>query len=159
VPDSRSFTIDESSGSFAFSSGKSYFAAFELPRYSSPYSITIKSYMMGDHMESAYIFLPAVIFMDEKYVVTRMLEDFSVLSKTGFFETSGIRWKFEGKVHVTRENANERYVVILTTDKMLGGKTAVASPVFIPSSCLEWWVFCRQGERKRFLFRILRLGS
>jgi hypothetical protein len=40
IPDSRTFWINEGAKAFIFATGKSYFKAFELPVYSSPYAIS-----------------------------------------------------------------------------------------------------------------------
>jgi len=133
IPDSKSFMIDENSQAFIFDTGKSYFKAFELPEYTVPYTITIKSYMLGDHIKSAYIFCPAVMFLDERLSIIRFIEnDVFQYKKTAPFETSGLGAMFEAEIPVTQEGAHERYMIILTTDKLLGEKIAKTVPVFVP---------------------------
>ena len=125
--------IDENSEVFVFDTGKSYFKAFELPEYTALYTITIKSYMLGGHIKSAYIFRPAVMFLDERFSVIRFIDNgVFQFKKTAPFETSGLGAMFEAEIPVAQENAHERYMIILTTDKLLGEKTAKTVQVFVP---------------------------
>jgi maltose operon periplasmic protein len=135
IPDSKSFWIDKDSKVFGFDTGKSYFKAFELPKYSSPYSILIKSYQMGG--SPAYIFSPAIMFLDERFAVTRFIEkgifNYTRISllETSSWET-GWAFALEAKIPITPENANDRYMVILTTDDLINGKEVFVSPSFAP---------------------------
>jgi maltose operon protein len=133
LPDSRNFKIDENSQAFVFDTGKSYFKAFELPEYSSPYKISVKSYMMGETVKTGYIFYPAVIFLNAEYEVTRIIETgLFRYAKAGLSETWGPGRKLEGTIHIDRDNSNERYMLILTTEELLGATEEDEVPVMIP---------------------------
>jgi maltose operon protein len=133
IPDEKKFQLDEASPAFDFPTGKSYFKAFRLPPFQAPYTIDIRSYVMGDNWKSAYIFRPALMFLDEDFAVTRMEDDggFRYLT-AGLFETSGLRKMLQATISVTDENARDRYMIVLTTDGLLGETTAGSSPAVIP---------------------------
>ena len=62
------------------------------------------------------------------------------LAKAGFLETSretwGLMWKLEGEIEVAEANRGERYMVVFTTEKFLGGSTSVSTwrtlPIIFP---------------------------
>lgn len=137
VGQSVNFEIDVHSKAYLFDTGKSYFKSFELPPYVKPYHIVVASYMLGDHIDSAYIFFPYVMIMDKDYRIVRSIgrETFE-LKKTGVTETWGLRYKLEGGMDFREENANEKYLIILTTDELLKAKTSLktmkAVPIILP---------------------------
>ena len=53
--DKKSFTMGEGSPAYRFDTGKSYFRAFTLPQGPYPYKVTVKSFVIGDNLKSAYI--------------------------------------------------------------------------------------------------------
>jgi maltose operon periplasmic protein len=142
IPDSKSFRIDKDSKVFGFDTGKSYFKAFELPKYSSPYSILIKSYELNGKPTSffapaiTYVFSPAIMFLDERFTVTRFMEKgvfhYTTASFFEVFGTTAMMRMLEAKIPITQENANDRYMVILTTDELLKEKEVFVSPSFVP---------------------------
>lgn len=127
IGDSKSFKLNEESDVFLFHTGKSYFKAFEIPQKGYPYYFLIKSYMLGDHIKDAYIFIPYVVTLDEKYQVIRSTVPSALhLKKAGFMETmketGGLGSKLEGFLQFTEENRNEKYIVVLTTESLLQEK-------------------------------------
>lgn len=137
----KSFDLNDKSPAFGFDSGKSYFKAFRLPPYAIPYRIVLRSYMLGDSVDSAYIFCPQVIFLDGKFATVRST-DYRILrlTKAGFFETAGetwgLMWKLEGEIEIAGANRDEKYMVILTTDTLLAAKTSISTwrtvPIILP---------------------------
>lgn len=133
LPEEKAFRVDGESGAFVFETGKSYFRAFELPPFATPYSITVKSYLLGDSVKDAYIFRPAVMFLDSGHEITRLVENGSFrYVKTSLFETSGLRMMYEGEIPVSGENSGDRFMIILTTDRLREETVIHASRVFIP---------------------------
>lgn len=127
IGDSQSFDLNEKSDAFLFATGKSYFKAFELPQGQYPFQVLIKSYIIGDHIASAYIFHPHILTLNEKYDVVRSTDSSSFcFKKSGFWETlketRGVQRILEGFVSFTEENSNEKYLVILTTESLLQKK-------------------------------------
>ncbi len=103
IGDTKSFDLSGTSPAYQFLTGKSYFKAFLLPLLSYPYVVTIRSYMLGGNIDSAYIFFPQVITLDENYEIIRSTDPRNFkLQKAGFFETAGETWglmyKLEGEI-------------------------------------------------------------
>lgn len=141
IGDTVRFDLGAGSPAFAFDTGKSYFRAFELPPAVRSYSVRIQSFMMGDHINSAYLFFPHVVTLDARFGVVRSLapEAFE-LRRASYAETAaetwGLPWKLEGSVRFDAENRAERYLVVLTTDELLGRSTSTETlrivPVILP---------------------------
>jgi len=134
--DSRRFEIGVESPAFEFPTGKSYFKAFALPAYTAAYSITIESFE-GSHSpagrvpHSASVFVPAAMFLDTSYVVTRVVDEAAFRRVDGsLLPRQALR--LEATISIGPENAQERYLVIFTTRRALGGMTAGTVPQIIP---------------------------
>jgi maltose operon protein len=141
IGDTKSFDLSETSPAYQFLTGKSYFKAFLLPLSSYPYVVTIRSYMLGGNIDSAYIFFPQVITLDENYEIIRSTDPRNFkLQKAGFFETAGETWglmyKLEGEISFSKDNETEKYLIVLTTDELLQTKTALSTwrtaPIVLP---------------------------
>ena len=141
IGDSRGFDLNENSPAYQFDTGKSYFKAFVLPEWSSLYHVSIRSYMLGDHIDSAYILYPQLITLNDEYEVVRSTDPrVFQLKKAGFTETAkqtwGLMYKLEGQISFTDENKTERYLIILTTDELLKAKTSTSTwrtvPIIFP---------------------------
>ena len=136
----KSFDLGEGSPLYRFPTGKSYFRAFVLPRGPYPYRITVESFLIGDYLTSSYLFYPQFVTLDEERRVVRTTTpgDF-VLAQTGFLEKLqegvSLHLKVEGGLTFNEGNRDERYLVLLTTDKLRAGKTSVPLekvPTYIP---------------------------
>lgn len=135
--DSKSFDLNEESPAFVFDTGKSYFKAFRLPPFSAPYQVTVRSYILGNDLRSAYIFIPQALLLNDRYEVVRNIDfRYLKLEKAGFAETVketwGIMRKLEGHIDVTEENRKECFLVIFTTDKLLTAKISTSHWVIFP---------------------------
>jgi hypothetical protein len=130
--DKKSFDMGEGSPAYRFDTGKSYFRAFTLPQGPYPYKVTVKSFVIGDNLKSAYIFFPQLITLDENRKPVRSTgpETFA-LQRAGYLETmqetAGLRQKLEGGLTFTDKSRDERFLVVLTTDDLLRGKTAISN--------------------------------
>ncbi|MEE9542859.1 MAG: MalM family protein [Thermodesulfobacteriota bacterium] len=115
MPGSKKFVIDSGSGSFHFERGKSYYASFVLPYYKGPYQITIKSFIVGMNEKDGFIFSPALIFLDKDFQVTRRIdEELFKFHKGSASRAMDIGQRLEGKIGMTLENKDERYIIIMT---------------------------------------------
>jgi hypothetical protein len=131
------FAIDEKSPVYEFETGKSFFKAFELPRNERPYSVSLRSYLVGIDYPVSYIFVPSVILLSENFQITRVIDprhfQFAV---PGLTETWGFRAMLEGFIHVDTQDAKERYMVIYTGRTLLGKKVTLyrqtAIPIILP---------------------------
>ncbi len=128
----KSFELGANSPLYRFDTGKSLFRVFALPEGPYPYRVTVSSYLVGDYLKSSYIFSPQLITLDKDRRVVRSTGpgSFSV-AHADFLESlqtaGGFRNKIEGGLTFTGTNFDERYLVVLTTDELLRGKTAFPS--------------------------------
>ena len=135
--DSKSFDM-EGSPAYRFSTGKSYFRAFALPTGPYPYKVTVRSFLMGDDLRSAYFFFPRIITLDGNRSVVRTTgtETFT-LHKAGYFETmletAGLQHKLEGELNFPDGSLGEKYLVILTTSDLLKATTPVSTVGDVPT--------------------------
>lgn len=127
--DRKKFRIDGDSRAFLFDTGKSFFMAFELPEYRRPYSITIKSFFIGDRIQTSYIFSPEVIFLDEDFKVARKIDGRAFRYVKPFF---GPARNLKVEIPVTDEDQPDKYMIILTTKNLLERKTGIVVPIIIP---------------------------
>jgi hypothetical protein len=137
IGDSKSFDLNERSPAYLFLTGKSYFRAFLLPQSSYPYVITVTSYMLGDNIDSAYILFPQIITLNENYQLIRSSDPNDVrLVKAGFSETAketwGLMYKLVVELPFEESNKLERYLIVLTTSKLLGAKTSLSTLKAVP---------------------------
>lgn len=133
LPASIKFKIDQHSTASSFSTGKSFFKAFELPEYSSPYNINIRSFMIDDAVKTGYIFSPAIIFLNENYIPIRRVEEATFhYIETTHSETWRPSRKLEGTLHITKERRAVRYMIILTTSKLLGATDEYPPLIHLP---------------------------
>lgn len=122
------FRLDQNSDSFVFPSGKSYFKAFNLPEMKLPYPIQVKSFALGESINSAHVFYPKILLLDDHFAVRKVNApvDFS-LTKSGLKETSSVSWgllrlKLETSFLVDIPDA--KYLVIYTTRELMESKTS-----------------------------------
>lgn len=137
--DKKSFELADNSPAFRFETGKSYFRAFTLPQGPYPYKVTVRSFLVGGYLKSAYIFYPQLLTLDANRKVVRAtgpgtfsLEQVGLLE--AMQEAEGLRYVLEGGLTFTEGSRDERYLVVLTTDELLKGKTSVPTggEMFLP---------------------------
>jgi maltose operon protein len=118
----RFYEINAASQAFAFSTGKSLLQAFSIPDDLERATLTI------DAVAGATVFVPTVLILDRDFQVTRAIDSSSFkYTPAGFMEPQRLR----GRVFLDRRPgsalANEKYLVIFTTDKDLRGSTRMIS--------------------------------
>ena len=127
IPDKGiDFALDESSDSFIFQSGKSYYKAFLLPKRNDSYYIIVRSYCLGDHIKIAHIFYPHLILLDEKFTEIAQSDFVGSWKKVAFGEGPSVHWggpriMLEDNLFVDCLQA--RYLIVSTTDKLLDSTT------------------------------------
>jgi len=134
-PGTTSVDINAESQAFDFSSGRSFFKAFELPKWTAPFTITIKSYP-GHHLpehrhfaqpEGYSVLLPIVMLLDGEHVVTRITDE-RVVRRIDWTLLPPVRLGMELTIAVGPENQNEQFLVVFTPYRVLGGITVAAKP-------------------------------
>ena len=127
------FGLGTDSPLYGFESGRSYFRVFALPDGPYPFRATFSSYLVGDYLQSAHIFYPQVVTVDEKFRVIRSTGAGSFrVAPMDFLESvwsdGNFRHKLDGELLFTGENRDERYLLVMTTDQLLRMKTAFPLP-------------------------------
>jgi len=93
--------------------------------------------MVGDTIDSAYIFCPQIITLNEEHEPIRSTNPNNLkLIKAGFFETAketwGLMYKLEVELPFTEDNKTEKYMIVLTTDELLRAKTSLSTLRTVP---------------------------
>jgi maltose operon periplasmic protein len=116
------FKLDANSQAFAFSTGKSLLQAFVIPDELERATLTIES------IAGATVFVPTVLILNRDFQVTRAIDSRNFkYTPGGFMEPQRLR----GKVYLDRrkgsELADEKYLIVFTTDQDLRGSTRMMS--------------------------------
>lgn len=138
IDTSSTAELDTKQGVFAFPSGKSAVAAYELPQDDAPFVISIRSEVSDGGVPYRHrIFVPAVMLLDEHY------------APVATFDTG--RWRptpasippirgaaLEGEVLIQPAEPRARFVVIYTTERLLSGGYASQVPgvIALPAGLL-----------------------
>ena len=120
--DEREVKLTAESSVFVFESGKSYFAAYELPGWNgAPYQIRAES--LTAHARGGFL-TPSALMLDAGFKVTRRFN-------VGAGPTTRPHVLH---VFVNEANANERYVVLFTGKLASpeGVDTLTANPIMVP---------------------------
>jgi hypothetical protein len=127
----RSLTLDQASPLFAFDTGRSYVAAFDLGAVQSPRIVELRSYVLGPLIEKGHVFYPDLVFLDERHVPVAIDPPIvPLMVGTTYRDASrennrGLPARLEGAVLV--EDPRVRYLVIRTTDAALADKSLYVS--------------------------------
>jgi maltose operon periplasmic protein len=122
VTGTRFHEIDASSQAFDFASGKSLLQAFEIPDKLERATLTF------DAIARATVFVPTVLVLNRDFKVSRAIESGNFkYTPGGFMEPQRLR----GRVYLDRRPggplADEKYLVVFTTDRDLRGATRMIS--------------------------------
>jgi len=115
------FSVGPGDKVYVFPAGKSYFKAFRLPVFEKEHSMEVRTYLVGDWIPTAPVFVPAFLFLDKSYVATVDTEIPKFYYDEGIWE--GIRWT--GLINVPPEAV---YVVIHKTPELVYERGAVYVP-------------------------------
>jgi hypothetical protein len=118
LPELRSIAFNESSPAFAFATGKSYFAALELPDWTGPYEVLLESNSGGAR---GGMFKPSVMTLDRDF---QPLREWNTQARRGTSEFARVEF------FVNEANKDERYLIIYSESAGKGGMPAlVATPI------------------------------
>lgn len=119
IPETRTVKFDSSSPAYIFESGKSFFIAFELPVWTFPYEVEIRT----KHTSAAGIFRPRIKLIGS---------DFQTLRTFGPEDRFG-RNPETIEFFVNQENQAERYMIVYSDSAGAGGKEGLhVAPIIIP---------------------------
>lgn len=120
LPSQNSVELKGDTPAFVFKHGKSFFAAYALPRYVAPYSLSIT------HQPAGTAISPVITLLDAGFVVSREFDRST--------SRSGAAYRQILDIFVNSENQHEQYLVISTrsdpNDMPLATKTF--TPFIIP---------------------------
>jgi hypothetical protein len=134
------FDVGEESPMFVFDTGRSFVLAVELPPLEPPYTVQVRSYLVGGAVQRSEVFYPAAILLDADHQVLARLEaeDLPVV-KTSYGDAArenrwGLPLRLQWDILIERPEA--KYLVIHTTGRALATRsittTREAIPVILP---------------------------
>jgi hypothetical protein len=105
--------LDEDSPAFQFSSGKSFYAAYELPEIdpSQELELVVRSFLLTGFLPNSTVFVPRFAFLDARKRLHSTRDDLTLTWSTTARRYQGAH--FVGGVGVPQ---NARYVVIFTVE-------------------------------------------
>lgn len=119
IGESHTFGIDATKGVYPFTSGRSFYAAFELPRTNEPYTISIRSEPMPSGFPYAFrLFVPAAILLDKHHKIISRI-DKGLTRPVGPSLLPPRPPSLLGEISITPSADPARYLVIHTTDALL----------------------------------------
>lgn len=129
------FPIGPSNPVFRFETGRSPFAAFELPRTTEALRLTVESYMQTSLQSptagETYFFAPRLMLLDAERQALRVVESRSRVARyvpvSEFAATGGVGWKIVLRADL-EPGDGARFAVVHTTDHLLGEHTRVPAP-------------------------------
>lgn len=122
IKQSKLFSVDSSSQAFVFNSGKSFVRAFSIPEELERGTVTLEA------VAGATVFVPTVLMLDRDFRVTRAIDSSSFeYTPAGFMEPQRLRGRFLLDRRRGSELAEEKYLVVFTTDTDLRGSTRMIS--------------------------------
>ena len=135
---SLSTEITRGQGTYEFPSGRSYFRAFELPKYTAPYSITLRSKVMPSGIPYRFrVFAPAAILLDSSFNVVETIDP-KGLRPTPASIMPPRAAALDQTIAISAHNAQARYLVLYTTDQLLehARLTSIPGVILIPGGAL-----------------------
>lgn len=116
------YTVDAAAQAFAFNTGKSFLRALVVPDNLERAKITLEA------VAGATVFAPTVLILDRDHNVSRAIDaDQFVYTPAGFMEPQRLKGSFYLDRRQGGELANEKYLVVFTTDDSLNGSTQMIS--------------------------------
>lgn len=135
---SKTYEIGAEQGAYDFEDGKSYFAAFELPAYTKPYVISLRSQAMSSGVPGEYrIFSPAALLLDDQFnLVDRIDMGLTRAEPASLMPPRPV--SLYGQISMAGPRTRARYLVFYTTPTLLGLSALSTTPgvLLIPGGAL-----------------------
>ena len=112
-------TVNRASPAFEFHSGLSPFAAFELPKVSTPYRLRVKSLFDPGGDDETSIFYPVIAVLDDTFIVLRM-SGLDNLRVEPALATAGGETGLAVTMPIDPAIEHARYLVVFTPAAVLG---------------------------------------
>lgn len=130
-------TVNEASPVFDFHSGLSPFAAFELPKTSTPYRLRVKSLFDPGLDDDAGIFYPVVALLDDTFIVLRM-SGLDNLRLEPALATPGGETGLAVTMPIDPGSDGAHYLVVFTPAALLGDAPARREGDLLTPASLAW---------------------
>ena len=111
--------VDSSSPVFDFQSGLSPFAAYELPKETTPYRIRVKSLFDRQAGDKTGVFYPVIALLDETFIVVHMT-GLESLRLEPALATAGGESGLAVSIGIDPAEQKGRYLVVFTPAALLG---------------------------------------
>jgi hypothetical protein len=129
--------VSRASPAFEFHSGLSPFAAFELPKTSTPYRLRVKSFFDAGRGDETSVFYPVVALLDDTFIVTRM-SGLDNLRLEPSLATPGGETGLALTVPVDPAMENARYLIVFTPAAVLGAAPERREADLLTPAALAW---------------------
>ncbi len=116
--------LDSAQQAFPFTTGKSFLAAYELPKINQNLPVTINS-LIGDTL-----FAPTIALLNEDFQVTRVItySSFNYV-EAEYFRPNMMQMTFLVKRAAALENEKEAYMLVYSTESDRAGSTQIVHPL------------------------------
>lgn len=129
--------VSRTSPAFEFHSGLSPFAAFELPKTSTPYRLRVKSVFDAGRGDETSIFYPVVALLDDTFIVMRM-SGLDNLRLEPSLATPGGEAGLALTVPIDPATENPRYLIVFTPAAVLGKAPERREGDLVTPAALAW---------------------
>ena len=129
--------VNRASPAFDFHSGLSPFAAFELPKVSTPYRLRVKSLFDSGRDEEASIFYPVVALLDDTFIVLRM-SGLDNLRLEPALATAGGETGLAVTMPIDPATESARYLIVFTPAAVLGRAPERREGDLLTPAALAW---------------------
>ena len=129
--------VSRTSPAFEFHSGLSPFAAFELPKTSTPYRLRVKSLFDPGREGETSVFYPVVALLDDTFIVLRM-SGLDNLRLEPALATPGGETGLALTVPVDPAMENARYLIVFTPAAALGAAPERSDSDLLTPAALAW---------------------
>jgi len=111
--------VNRASPAFEFHSGLSPFAAFELPKVSTPYRLRVKSLFDPGRDDETSVFYPIIALLDDTFIVLRM-SGLDNLRVEPALATAGGETGLAVTMPIDPATERARYLIVFTPAAVLG---------------------------------------
>jgi len=129
--------VSRASPAFEFHSGLSPFAAFELPKASTPYRLRVKSSFDPGRNGETSVFYPVIALLDDTFIVLRM-SGLDNLRLEPALATPGGETGLALTVPVDPAMENARYLIVFTPAAVLGAAPERREGDLLTPAALAW---------------------
>jgi hypothetical protein len=129
--------VNRASPAFDFHSGLSPFAAFELPKVSTPYRLRVKSFFDPGRDDEASVFYPVIALLDDTFIVLR-ISGLDNLRLEPALATPGGETGLAVTMPIDPAAEKARYLIVFTPAAVLGAAPERRESDLLTPAALAW---------------------